>query len=383
MRISSRGAVDPFIAMDVLAEAQAAEAEGRDIVHMEVGQPGTPAPRRAREAAARALASEPLGYTVALGLPALRERIARRYRERHGVDVAPERVAVTSGSSAAFLLAFFALFDRGARVALADPSYPAYRNMLKALELQPVRVAATPETRFQPTPRLLADAGRGGRLDGVLAASPANPTGAMLGRDAMIDLVEECQRLGAAFISDEIYHGLEVDGPAVSALEVTTDAFVVNGFSKYFSMTGWRVGWMVAPEPIMETLERLAQNLYICAPHISQVAALAALDAEDELEANVAVYRANRDLLMEELPKAGLAKIAPSDGAFYLYVDVSDITDDSRAFCRRMLAEAGVAATPGVDFDPVRGAGWARFSFAGPTERMAEGARRLKTWLKG
>jgi aspartate/methionine/tyrosine aminotransferase len=383
MRISTRGAVDPFIVMDVMEAANRREAQGADVVHMEVGQPGTPAPRRAREAAEAALRAGPLGYTVALGLPALRERIARRYRERHGVDVSPERIAVTMGSSGAFLLAFLAIFDAGARVALADPSYPGVRNILKALDINMVRLEGGPDTRFQPSPGLLANARRMGRIDGVLAASPANPTGAMLSRAAMVDLVEECQRIGATFVSDEIYHGVEFGTRAVSALEVSNDVIVVNSFSKYFSMTGWRVGWMVVPEDTTPVIERLAQNLFICPPHVSQVAALAALDAEEELEANVAVYAANRALLLEELPKAGFDGLAPCDGAFYLYADVSRLTDDSAAFCARMLAEAGVAATPGLDFDPVRGRSTVRFSFAGSTDRMAEGARRLKTWLKG
>jgi aspartate/methionine/tyrosine aminotransferase len=366
--------------MEVLAEARAREAAGADIVHMELGQPGTPAPRRATEAARAALGSDPMGYTVALGLPALRERLSRRYREHYGVDVGPERIAITTGSSAGFLLAFLAVFDAGARVAIADPGYPAYRNILRALDLEPVRLAAGPATRFQPDPHLLADAGRAGRIDGLLAASPANPTGTMLSRDAMVDLVEECQRIGAAFISDEIYHGVEYGARAVSALEISQDVIVINSFSKYYSMTGWRVGWMVAPPGIIGAIERLAQSLFICAPHVAQVAALAALDAEEELQANLAVYAANRALLLEELPKAGFSGLAPCDGAFYLYADIGDLTDDSTAFCKRMLAEAGVAATPGADFDPERGARTLRFSFAGPAAAMAEGARRLRDW---
>jgi aspartate/methionine/tyrosine aminotransferase len=381
MEISRRGAVESFLAMDVLSAAGAAEAAGRDIVRMEVGQPGAPAPRAAREAVAAALAAQPLGYTPALGLPALRERLSRLYRDRHGVDAPPERIAITSGASGAFLMAFIALFDAGARVAVADPSYPAYRNILKALDLQIARLEAGAATGFQPDPHLLADAGRRGRIDGVLAASPANPTGTMLSRNAMIDLVEECQRIGATFISDEIYHGVEFGAPAVSALEITADAVVINSFSKYYCMTGWRVGWMVAPESLMPTIERLSQNLFICAPHVSQVAALAALDAEDELRANVAVYARNREILLDALPRVGLQVIAPCDGAFYIYTDASALTDDSVAFCRRMLDEAGVAATPGLDFDPVRGAATVRFSFAGPTDRMTEGARRLRNWL--
>jgi aspartate/methionine/tyrosine aminotransferase len=381
MEISRRGAVESFLAMDVLSAAGAAEAAGADIVRMEVGQPAAFAPQAARDAAVAALSAGPLGYTPALGLPALRERIARLYQERHGVRVPPERIAITSGASGGFMTAFIALFDAGARIAVADPSYPAYRNILKALDLEIVRIEAGPATAFQPDPHLLADAGRRGRVDGVLVASPANPTGSMLSRDAMVDLVEECQRIGAPLISDEIYHGLTFGAPAVSALEITADAIVINSFSKYYCMTGWRIGWMVVPEALMPTIERLTQNLFICAPHVSQVAALAALDCEDELHANVAAYARSRDLLLSELPRAGLDIIAPCDGAFYLYVDASALTNDSVAFCRRMLEEAGVAATPGLDFDPVRGATTVRFSFAGAPERMAEGARRLRTWL--
>jgi aspartate/methionine/tyrosine aminotransferase len=367
--------------MQVMEAARAREAAGGDVIHMEVGQPGTPAPRRAIEAVEAAMRAGPLGYTVAMGLPALRERIARRYADRHGVTVDPARIAVTLGASGAFILAFCAAFDAGDRVALADPGYPAYRNILRALDLQPVAMPAGPETRFQPAPGLLADARRGGPVAGVLAASPANPTGTMLDAQAMAALIGECRRIDATFVSDEIYHGVEYERPSVSALEISDDVIVINSFSKYFSMTGWRIGWMVVPPALVETVERLAQNLFICPPHVAQVAALAAMDADDELEANVAVYRANRALLLEELPRAGLTRFAPPDGAFYLYADVSDLTDDSVDFCRRMLAEAGVAATPGVDFDPDRGRRQVRFSFAGRTQDMAEAARRLRTWL--
>jgi aspartate/methionine/tyrosine aminotransferase len=381
MEISRRGRIEPFIVMQVMEAARRREAEGADIVHMEVGQPGTPAPRRALEAAAAALSAGPLGYTVALGLPALRERISRHYAERHGIDVAPERIAVTTGASGGFLLAFLALFEAGDRVALADPGYPAYRNMLAALDLVPVRLPAGPATRFQPSPGMLANAGRMGRLSGLIVGHPGNPAGTALERDALVDLIEECQRVGARFVCDEIYHGIDYGARPVSALEISGDVVVINSFSKYFSMTGWRVGWIVAPEPVIEAVERLAQNFTICPPHVSQVAALAAFDASEELEANVHVYRANRALLLEELPRAGFGAITPPDGAFYLWADVSGLCDDSVAFCARMLTEAGVAATPGTDFDPDRGGAFVRFSFAGTTERMAEGARRLRLWL--
>ncbi|MEO0680539.1 MAG: aminotransferase class I/II-fold pyridoxal phosphate-dependent enzyme [Pseudomonadota bacterium] len=376
MRTSRRGEVDPFIVMDVMESARAAEAEGRDIIHMEVGQPGTPAPRLAREAAARAVAAgEPLGYTVALGLPALREGIAGLYKRRHGLDLDPGRVIVTAGSSGAFVLAFLACFEAGDVVALGDPGYPSYRNIFHALGVTVRRVETGPATGWQPRAEDLGDA------QGLLVASPANPTGTMLSRERLSQIAAACEARGAWLISDEIYHGLGYGAPAVSALEVADRAVVINSFSKYFSMTGWRVGWMVVPPEMVRTVERLAQNVFICPPHVSQVAALAALDAEEELEANRAVYAANRTLLLEALPKAGFRDFAPADGAFYLYADVSHLTDDSRAFCARMLAEAGVAATPGHDFDPVRGAAAIRFSFAGSTEAMAEGARRLARWL--
>ncbi|SET60154.1 pyridoxal phosphate-dependent aminotransferase [Oceanicella actignis] len=375
MKISRRGSVDPFIVMDVMEQARAAQAAGRDVIHMEVGQPATPAPRLARERLARALDSDALGYTVALGLPELREGIARLYKRRHGLDLDPARVVVTAGSSGAFLLAFLALFEIGDEVALGDPSYPSYRNIFKALGVRVRRIETRPETRYQPTPADMGDS------DGLLVASPANPTGTMLALDELRALAQACAARGAAFISDEIYHGLTYERPAVSALEATDDVFVINSFSKYFSMTGWRIGWMVVPPSHLRAVERLAQNLFICPTHASQVAALGALEAEDELEANRAVYARNRALLLEELPRAGFRDIAPCDGAFYLYADVAHLTDDSRAFCARMLDEAGVAATPGLDFDPVRGARTVRFSFAGSEAQMREGARRLRAWL--
>lgn len=379
MEISRRSDVAPFIVMDVMTAAQKLEAGGSDVIHMEVGQPGTPAPRRALDALERAMRADPLGYTLALGLPSLRERISRHYREAHGLDVGPERIVVTPGSSGAFILAFLALFDAGQRVAIADPGYPSYRNTLKALDLEPVRLEATAKTRFQPSPDLLDGAGA---VDGLLVASPANPTGSVLGRDQMAALAAACKRQGAALISDEIYHRLTYGEPAVTALAVDPDAVVINSFAKYYSMTGWRVGWMVAPEALVRSVERLAQNLFICAPHASQVAAEAAMDAEDELEANLDVYRRNREVLLEELPKAGFTDLAPCDGAFYIYADISSMTNDATAFCDRMLREAGVAATPGLDFDPVRGNGTMRFSFARSTADMIEGARRLRNWRK-
>ncbi|MCV2891773.1 pyridoxal phosphate-dependent aminotransferase [Lentibacter sp. XHP0401] len=373
MRISRRGTVDPFIVMDVMEEARAAEAAGRSIIHMEVGQPGTAAPKGARDQLALAMEESPLGYSVALGLPALRARIAQHYKDKHGVTINPERVIVTSGSSGAFILAFTALFDAGARVGLGEPGYPSYRQILKALDTVPVGLPTSAANRFQPVPSDFAGQG----LDGLLVASPANPSGTMLSREAMQALIDACVAAGTSFISDEIYQGIEYEGEAVSALELTDDCYVINSFSKYFSMTGWRVGWMVVPEDHIRLIERLAQNMFICAPHASQVAALAAFDCTDELEANLEVYKANRAMMIAELPKAGLSNFAPPDGAFYIYVDVSHITNDSRALASDILAKAGVAVTPGMDFDPVRGHTTLRLSYARSTSEISDGLSRL------
>ncbi|KMK67518.1 pyridoxal phosphate-dependent aminotransferase [Puniceibacterium sp. IMCC21224] len=377
MRNSSRGAVDPFIVMDVMEAARAAEDAGRHIIHMEVGQPGTPAPEAARAALARAMQDEALGYTVALGLPTLRARIATLYNDWYNVDLDPARVVVTPGSSGAFILAFTALFDQGDRVALGAPGYPSYRQILKALDLVPVEVQTATKNRLQPVPSDLA----GLEYEGLMVASPANPTGTMLDRDALAGLIDDCQARGAAFLSDEIYHGIEYERRAVSALEISDDVCVINSFSKYFSMTGWRVGWMVVPEAQVRQVERLAQNMFICAPHAAQVAALAAMDADDELQGNMAVYRRNRQLMLEGLPRAGFDRIAPPDGAFYVYADVSHLTDDSRAFAAEILEQAGVAVTPGLDFDPVRGGGTLRFSYARATADIEDGLARLARFM--
>ena len=376
MRLSRRSEVEPFIVMDVMEAAARAEADGRHIIHMEVGQPGTPAPQGAREALARAMEQGSLGYTVALGLPALRSRIARDYGERHDIEVSPERVVITSGSSAGFILAFTALFDAGDRVALGAPGYPSYRQILKALDLVPVEIETDVKDRYQPVPGNLPD-----NIQGLIVASPANPSGTMLDRSALSALIDAAAARGASFVSDEIYHGLDYGFRPVSALAITEDAYVINSFSKYYSMTGWRVGWMVVPEAHVRAIERLAQNLFICPPHASQVTALAAMDCTEELEANVAVYAANRELMLKGLADAGFDRIAPPDGAFYIYADVSGMTDDSRALAAAILEEAGVAVTPGLDFDTRRGAGTLRFSYARSTEDIAEGLTRLKRFM--
>ena len=377
MRNSTRGEVDPFIVMDVMEAARAAEAEGRHIIHMEVGQPGTAAPAAARAALAQAMDAGPLGYTVALGLPELRARIAQLYGQWYGITLDTARVVVTPGSSGAFILAFSALFDAGQRVGIGAPGYPSYRQILKALDLQPVMLETKAENRLQPVPADL----EGHALDGLLVASPANPSGTMLDKTAFAALIHATQAQGAAFISDEIYHGIEYEAKAVSALEISDDVYVINSFSKYFSMTGWRIGWMVVPPDHVRLIERLAQNLFICPPHASQVAALAAMDAHEELQRNMDVYRENRKLMLEGLPKAGFDRIAPPDGAFYVYADVSHLTQDSRQFCAEILEKAGVAVTPGLDFDAQRGHATLRFSYARSTADIREGLARLARFM--
>lgn len=387
LKASSRGQISPFIVMDVMRAANARDTVARTpherSVHLEVGQPGTSAPRLVRDAARRALDDHRLGYTEAFGIPELRERIARHYREAYGVTVGSERIVVTTGSSGAFLLSFLAAFDAGERVALADPGYPAYRNILMALNLKPVGLPADHGHKFQPTPELLDAATAGGEtLAGLIVASPANPTGSMLSHGDLKSLVGWCGAHGVRLVSDEIYHGICFGAKATTALEFTDDALIVNSFSKYYSMTGWRLGWMVIPPDLSRTIEVLAQNLFISPPTLPQLAALAAFDASEELDANVARYRRNRDLLLARLPKAGFERFASPDGAFYLYADVAHLTNDSEEFCRRMLAEAGVAATPGTDFDPGRGRAYVRFSFAGTEADMEEAARRLIAWKR-
>ena len=377
MRISRRGQVDPFIVMDVVEAARALEAAGRSIIHMEVGQPGTAAPAGARAALAQAMERDALGYTTSLGLPALRQGIAALYQRWYGVDLNPDRVIVTAGSSGAFLLAFTALFDAGDRVGLGEPGYPSYRQILRALSLVPVGIPTRDANRLQPVPADLA----GLDMQGLIVASPGNPSGTMLSRNALGALMEVATARDISFVSDEIYHGLHYGDRAVSALELPGDAYVINSFSKYFSMTGWRIGWMVVPEGHVRTVERLAQNMFICPPHASQIAALAALDCVEELEANRAVYAENRRLMLEGLPRAGFTRIAPPDGAFYIYADVSDLTEDSLALSGELLREAGVAVTPGLDFDPVRGARTLRFSYARATADIVEGLARLQSYM--
>ncbi|MEM7225646.1 MAG: pyridoxal phosphate-dependent aminotransferase [Pseudomonadota bacterium] len=379
LKTSARGAISPFIVMDVLRAANERQAAGAEVLHLEIGQPGTPAPERVRQAAKAALDQELIGYTDALGIAPLRQGLAELYRRRYGVALDPVRVVVTTGSSAGFLLGFLAAFDPGDRVALAAPGYPAYRNILSALDLEPVLLECDLAHRYQPTPELIDGAGP---LEGLILASPSNPTGTMVGRRELSDIVACCAERGIRLVSDEIYHGITFGDPAVSALELSDDAIVINSFSKYYSMTGWRLGWMVLPEDLVRPVECLGQNLFISAPTLSQIAGVAALDCEDELDGLVANYARNREHLLESLPAAGLDRLAPADGAFYLYADVGRFTNDSVAFCRQVLAETGVALTPGMDFDPARGHRTLRVSFAGAPETIVAATERLGDWLK-
>ena len=377
--LSRRGAVEPFHAMDVLAEANRLRAQGREIVSMAVGQPGDPAPGPVRRAATEALAGGSIGYTDALGIAELRETISRHYADHYGLDVPAARIAVTTGSSAGFNLAFLAMFEAGDRVAITVPGYPAYRNIMQALGLDVVEIAHPGEGHL--TASRLIEAYREKELKGVLFASPANPTGATIPADDLRDLIEAARAHGIAVISDEIYHRLNYVAPDVSALAFGPDVVVINSFSKYYCMTGWRIGWMVLPEALVRQVERLQQSLYISAPELSQRAAVAAFDADGELEAVRSRYETNRALLVERLPRLGLPLAAPMDGAFYAYCDVSNHSNDSMEFARLMLHEAGVAASPGRDFDPFEGNRYMRFSYAGAPSAIAEAMKRLERWL--
>ena len=379
---SGRSNVPPFMVMDVMSAAERIEAAGGHVIHMEVGQPSAPAPKTARLAAQRALESGRIDYTSALGIPSLRERIARHYRDAYRCQVDPSRIVVTTGSSGAFILAFLAMFEPGDRVAVTVPGYPPYRHILTALGCEPVLIETTSDTRHALTGEALLAAHRKAPLKGVLVGSPANPTGTMMSREALTALIAAAEGAGIRFISDEIYHGLDYAFPAVTAAELSPHALVINSFSKYFCMTGWRVGWMVVPEPLVRPIERLQQNLAISVPTLSQIAAEAAFDGTEEMEAIKRGYVENRRILIEGLPKAGLSDFLPADGAFYLYADVSKFTADSFDFAKRMLEEAHVAATPGVDFDPVHGRSFVRFSYARSAEDMAEAVARIARWLK-
>ncbi len=378
---SARSDVPPFMVMDVMSAAERIEAAGGHVIHMEVGQPSASAPKTAIAAARKALERGRIDYTSALGIASLRERIARHYRDLYRCNVDPARIVITTGSSGAFILAFLAMFEPGDRVAVTVPGYPPYRHILTALGCEPVLIETGGDTRHALTGEALLAAHRKTPLKGVLVGSPANPTGTMMSREALTALIAAAEGAGIRFISDEIYHGLDYAFPAVTAAELSPRSLVINSFSKYFCMTGWRVGWMVVPEPLVRPIERLQQNLAISVPTLSQIAAEAAFDGTEEMEAIKRGYVENRRILIEELPKAGLSEFLPADGAFYLYADVSKFTKDSFDFAKRMLEQANVAATPGVDFDPFHGRNFVRFSYARSADEMREAVSRIARWL--
>ena len=379
LKVADRGKLPPFIVMDVMKASAEREATGADVLHLEVGQPSTSAPKKVLEAAKLAITNDNLGYTVAFGLPELRERITRHYKLWYGVDISIDRVAVTNGSSAAFVLSFMASFNPGDRVAMVAPGYPAYRNILNALGIETIELQANLEHRFQPTVSLLKKIK--GNIEGLIIASPSNPTGTMIDKRLMKELADYCKYEGIRLISDEIYHGITYGKASVSSLEIDPQSLVINSFSKYFSMTGWRLGWMIVPDDLIRPMECLSQNFFISAPTHSQLAAIAAFDSYDDAEANIKRYARNRSILMNELPSAGISNFAPADGAFYIYADVSNLTNSSNKFCKDMLNDIGVACTPGLDFDPLRGGSNIRLSFAGSEPDIVEACKRLKNWL--
>jgi aspartate/methionine/tyrosine aminotransferase len=377
---SKRSNVPSFMALDVMAAAAALEAKGARVVHMEVGQPAAPAPATAIAAAQTALGGR-IAYTETLGIPTLRARIARHYAETYDLALDAGRVVVTTGSSGGFVLAFLSLFEPGDRVALANPGYPPYRHILSALGCEPVLIETSAETRWVLSAKALIAAHRQKPLAGVVVASPANPTGTMMDADALARLIAVAEAEGIRVISDEIYHGLDYAFAAETAAKLSERTLVINSFSKYFCMTGWRVGWMVVPESLTRAVERLQGNLAISVPALSQFAAEAAFDGKPEMEAVKHGYEENRRILTQGLPKVGLDKFLPVDGAFYLYADISKFSDDSLDFAKRMLNEAHVAATPGIDFDPVNGHNFLRFCYAGSAAEMREAVSRIGRWL--
>jgi aspartate/methionine/tyrosine aminotransferase len=383
VEVALRAGIPPFYVMDVwLAAAERQRTHG-DLVNLSAGQPSAGAPTPVREAAAAALSRNQLGYTVALGIPELRAAIAGSYQDRHGLVVDPDEVVVTTGSSGGFLLAFLACFDVGDRVAIASPGYPCYRNILSALGCEVVEIPCGPQTRFQPTAQMLAELDPPVR--GVIVASPANPTGTVIPPGELAAIASWCAESGVRLISDEVYHGLVYEGaPATScAWETSRDAVVVNSFSKYFAMTGWRLGWLLVPQELQRAVDCLTGNFTICPPSLAQVAAVAAFAPESIAEADALLhhYTANRALLLDGLRDIGIDRLAPTDGAFYVYADVSDYTADSLSFCSKLLADTGVAIAPGIDFDTVRGGSFVRLSFAGPTSDIDEAVRRIGSWL--
>ena len=372
-----RGEIAPFYVMEVMRAAELRVAAGNEVLHLEVGQPSTPAPKGVIAAAHHALDNDVLGYTTAMGIEPLRRRVAQHYDDWYGVTVEPDQVMFTVGASGAFVAAFMAAFDPGDRVVVPSPGYPCYRNALEALGVEVVDVATTIETRFQPTVEMLESVGP---VDGLVLSSPSNPTGTMLDPARMAEITRWCEANDVWFVSDEIYHGITYGEAAPTALDFDPDAIVINSFSKYFSMTGWRLGWLIAPDPLRTALTRIGQNITIAAPTLSQLGAVAAFDCHEECEANVARYARNRQLLLDGLPGAGLDRLAPADGAFYIWAQTDHLAEDSQELCTRWLDELGVAATPGIDFDPAHGHRFVRFSFAGDEADVAEAVNRLRDW---
>ncbi len=377
---SQRGTVPPFIVMDVMRDAAALEAQGRRVIHLEVGQPATGMPQGAAHAVTALIGRDKLGYTVADGIAPLRQRIADHYDDTYAVTVDPNRVFITTGSSAAFTLSFLSAFEAGDTVVVAAPGYPSYRHILNAYGINVELIEVDATTRFNISVEHLMKMPR--RPQGVIVASPANPTGSMIEPGVFRHLVGYCHDHGIRMISDEIYHGITFGIDAATAVEVSPSAIVINSFSKFYSMTGWRLGWMIVPGDLYRSVECLAQNLYISPPALAQHAALAAFDCMDELKKNVEVYRRNRALLLKRLPEIGFPTFSPPDGAFYFYVNVAHLGMDSPEVCRRILNEAGVAVTPGLDFDPAHGNQWMRISYAVSESEITEACTALAAWMK-
>ena len=379
MKSSERSRIDPFIVMDIMERANAVEKKGQTVVHMEVGQPGTSAPQAAKDFLKASMEDNPMGYTVALGLPDLRKKIAELYGDWSGLDVDWNRIVITGGSSAGFILAFTSLFDKLDKVGLPNPGYPSYRQIMKTLNLEPVLINTTEQNRFHPTPNDLSRY----NINGLLIASPGNPTGSMIEREPLEALVNYCVDRKVSLISDEIYHGIQYDMKPSTVLEYSDSCYIINSFSKYFSMTGWRIGWIIVPKEHVRVVERIQQNMFICASHASQILALGSFESKSELEKNLETYRENRKLLLAALPEMGFNNIAPPDGAFYLYIDISEFSSDSYDFTIKMLNVGGVAITPGIDFDPIKGKSKIRISYARSTPEILKGIERMKIFMDG
>ena len=377
MKSSQRSRIDPFIVMDIMERANAVEKKGQTVVHMEVGQPGTSAPKAAKDFLKASMEDNPMGYTVALGLPDLRKKIAELYGDWYGLDVDWNRIIITGGSSAGFILAFTALFDKLDKVGLPNPGYPSYRQIIKTLNLNPILINTTEKNKFQPTPNDLSRYD----INGLLIASPGNPTGSMIEKEPLEALVNYCVDKKISLISDEIYHGIQYDMKPSTLLEYTNSCYIINSFSKYFSMTGWRIGWIIVPKDHVRVVERIQQNMFICASHASQILALGSFECKNELEKNLETYRENRKILLAALSEMGFNNIAPPDGAFYLYVDISAFSSDSYDFTIKMLNIGGVAITPGIDFDPIKGKSKIRISYARSTPEILKGIERMKIFM--